>query len=498
MRALAFGALLLAAAPALAQWPADLDAYIEKARVDWDVPGLAVTVVKDGKLLVAKGYGVRTLGKPEPVDENTMFDIASVSKSFTATAIATLVDEGKMRWDDPVRRYLPQVEFSDPYRTAYVTIRDLLSHRVGVEPGNFMFRFTGYSTDEVLRRIRFLKEREPFRTTMLYSNVGYTATGEAAAAAAGVPFAELLRTRLIEPLGMTGSTVGVPHDASPNHASPHAVFEGRQQPIDHTKALNILPANAVNSTPRDIAKWMLFQLGDGTWNGKRIVSPQSFAGLHSPQVIIPTTADMRAARGVNFFAGYALGWQVMDFRGHKLIWHSGSQDGMPVFMALLPDDHIGVMVMVNTWAAPTLHGALASRILDRLLGVAEPRDWNAEALAGYKRAVARESEARAATEKAHIPNAPPSRPLDAYAGTYVDPLYGDMTIAMENGALTLQFARGQRADLSPWNYDTFRVRWRDRVYEDFDTFLAFSLDPRGKPHRFEMRLNYDTVVAARD
>jgi CubicO group peptidase (beta-lactamase class C family) len=488
---------LLAAGRAFAQWPPELDAYIEKARADWDVPGLAVSVVRDGKLLVAKGYGVRTLGKPERVDDETVFDIASVSKSFTAAAIATLVDEGKMSWDEPLRRHLPQVEFSDPYRTANVTIRDLLSHRVGVEQGNFVFRFTGYDTAEVLRRMRFLKEREPFRTTMLYSNLGYTAAGEAAANAAGVPFAELIRTRLLEPLGMTGATAGVPHTTSPNHASPHAVIAGVQQPIAHTKMMSILPANAVNANALDIAKWMLFQLGDGSWNGKRIVSKEAMAEMHSPQIIIPTTEGMRAARGVELFAAYGLGWNIMDYRGHKLLWHSGSADGMPVYTALLPADRIGVTVMVNTWGAPTLHGALTSRIFDVLLGLDKTRDWSAEALAATKRGIARDAEGRAAAEKARNANAKPSLPLAAYAGVYTDPLYGDMHVTLRGGALTLQFARGEIADLTPWQYDTFKVTWRDRVFEDFDTFASFALDPRGAPRRLDMQLWRDTVEAAR-
>lgn len=480
---------LFAALPALAQWPADLDTYIEKSRADSGVPGIAVTVVRDGKVVVTKGYGVRTLGKPERVDENTVFDIASVSKSFTAAAIATLVDEGKMRWDDPVRKYLPQVEFSDSYRTANVTIRDLLAHRVGVEAGNFVFRFSGYSTDEVLRRIRFLKEREPFRTTLLYSNLGYTAAGEAGAVAARMPFADLIRTRLIEPLGMSASSAGVPHTIAANHATPHAMIAGLHVPIDHTKAMNILPADAVNSNAVDIAKWMLFQLGDGTWNGKRIVSAEAMSEMHTPQVLIATTPAMREARGVTFFAGYGLGWQIMDYRGHKLVWHTGGADGMPVYTALLPDDRIGVTVMTNSWVTPALHGSIAARIFDTLLGLPTTRDTAAEAIASYKSAIARD----ATEERPRI--AKPARPLDAYAGTYVDPLYGDMNVRLESGKLSLQFARGEVADLTPWQYDTFRVRWRDRVYEDFDTFARFSLDENGAPRRMEMQLFRDAVDA---
>ncbi len=476
--------ILALATPAFAQLPPDVDAYIERARDSWEVPGIAVTVVRDGKVVATKGYGVRRLGSPERVDENTMFDIASLSKSFTAAAIATLVDEGKMRWDDPVRRWLPYVEFSDSYRTANVTIRDLLSHRVGVEAGNWMFRITDYSTEEVLRRMKYLKEREPFRTSMLYSNVGYTAAGEAAAVAAKMPFVDLVRTRLIEPLGMRDSTVGVEHTLAPNHVAPHERIDGVLQPIRNKKAMNILPANAVNSTAKDIARWLLFSLSDGTWEGKRIVSPESMREMQSPQTIIATTPQMRAARNVQFFAAYGLGWQIMDYRGHSMLWHSGNADGMPVYMCILPVEKIGVAVMLNSAEAQVLHGTIASRILDSLLGLPP-------------------SELPKPPSVTILPDPPreqgtsPSRPLAAYAGVYNDPLYGDLTISENDGKLVLQVARGEKADLMHWQYDTFRVRWHDRAYEWADTLAAFGLDASGNPRRLDMKLYRDTVEAVR-
>lgn len=468
-----------------------LDNYIENARKGADCPGIAVTVVRDNKVLFSKGYGVRELGKAAPVDEQTMFDTASLSKSFTAAVIATLVDEGKMRWDDPVRRHLPQFELGDPYRTANVTIRDLLSHRVGLEQGNFLFRWTNYSTDEVLRRMRFLEEREPFRTSMIYSNVGYAAAAEAAASAAKMPFADLVRTRLVEPLGMRQTTVGIDHDLAPNHAKSHALVGGVQRPIRTKKRLNILGANAVNSTAADMAKWLLFSLGDGTWEGKRLLSAAAMSEMQSPQNIIPTTPEMRAARGVHFFAAYGLGWQVMDFRGHKMLWHSGSADGMPVYMCVLPNEKIGVLVMTNSWAAGTLHGALAARILDTLLDTPNPPDGAADVIAANQRANAPQPEPmRTAGTK-------PSRPIEAYAGTYVDTLHGDMIVTHENGRLTMRFGGGEIADLEHWHHDVFRVRWQDRVNEWADTFAAFALDATGTPHRFEMHLHREVIEATR-
>jgi len=481
------GILLAFATSLQAQLAPELDAYIEKARTDWNVPGIGLTVVKDGKLLVAKGYGFRRHGAPERVDAHTMFDIASLSKSFTAAAIATLVDDGKMRWDDPVRRYLPTFELRDAYRSQNATIRDLLAHRLGLERGDHLFVFGNYPTAEIVRRMRYLDELQGFRAGMLYHNLGYAAAGEAAAAAGGMPFADLLRTRLIEPLGMRESTVAINHDVGvTNHADGHTINDGVLVPIRAKKALNILGANAVNSTPHDMAKWLLFQLGDGTWEGKRLISEAAMTEMHDPQVVIPTTAQMRAARGVQFGAAYGLGWQVMDFRGHRMLWHSGGADGMPTFMAILPDDKIGVAVMVNTWSAPTLHGAIASRIFDTLLGVKEPRDWAGQP----PKPTPREWPAR-------IPDTKPSRPLDAYAGTYVDELYGDLAVTHDAGKLALQFGGGEIGDLEHWHLDTFRLRWRDRAYDWADALVAFALNAEGKPVRLDMRVGRHEVTGVR-
>jgi CubicO group peptidase (beta-lactamase class C family) len=475
---------------ASAQLPKELHDYIEDARRKSNTPGIAIAVVKDGKVLAAEGYGVRTLGSPETVDENTVFDTASLSKSFTAAVIATLVDEGRMRWDDPVRRYLPQLEFVDPYRTANVTVRDLLAHRIGVEQGTAMFRFTGYDIAEVIRRMRFLEERDPFRTSMIYFNLGYAALGEAAAAAAKTAFVDLVRTRLLQPLGMHDSTAGVSHTLAPNHASSHGIVDGRHVPIRTKKLDNLQGANAVNSTARDMARWLLFSLGDGTWEGKRIISAEAMEEMHAPQVVIPTTAAFRTARNVRFFAAYGLGWQVMDYGGHRMLWHSGSADGMPVYMCILPDDRLGVLVMTNSWESGTLHGALAARILDTLLG--NPlQDTAAGAIEAQRRASA------PAPEPPRIANTKPSRPLDAYAGTYVDTLYGDMVITHDGGKLTLQFGGGEKADLEHWQYDLFRVRWQDRVNGWADTFAAFALDPAGTPRRLDLRVARDEIEAVR-
>jgi CubicO group peptidase (beta-lactamase class C family) len=357
-------------------------------------------------------------------------------------------------------------------------------------------RLSGYDRAEMFRRIRYLRPQGTFRADFVYSNVMYAVSGAMAETVTGKSWEKLVRERLLVPLGMSDSTSNG-ELAGDNVASPHAVIDGVQQPIRHFRFAAVAPAAAVSSTANDMAKWLHFQLGDGSWNGKRIISSEAMAEMHSPQMIIRTTAEMRAARGVEFFAAYGLGWQVMDYRGHTMYWHSGNANGMPTYMAILPKEKIGVAVMINTWAAPVLHGALASRILDSLLGL-PTRDYSAETLAAYQRAVKRDAEERAARETSRVAGTKPSAALEQYAGVYVDPLYGDMTVVREGDHLTLRFGVGEIADLTHWQNDTFAVRWRDPVdREDFPTFAAFALDENGRPSRFEMRLNRDRIVATR-
>ncbi|MEJ7809839.1 MAG: serine hydrolase [Gemmatimonadaceae bacterium] len=484
--------------PAPVSFPAELDVYLAKAVRDWDVPGLAIAVVRNDTVLIARGYGVRELGKPDRVDENTVFNIASLTKSFTSAAAALLVDEGKLRWDQPVREILPWAELPDPYVTRQTTMRDLLSHRVGLFAANMMWVPTDIDRREVLRRIRFLPAEQPFRGGMAYSNVLYTLAGEATAAAAGSTWEELIRTRLVVPLGMRSTTVSFAALAGqPDVAQPHAVVGGKQRPIPYRDYTNTAPSASVNSTAADMARWLRFQLNDGVLDGKRLVSERAMQETHSPQIIIATTPAMRAARGVDFFAGYGLGWQVMDYHGNPMLWHSGNADGMPSYMAILPAKKLGVVVMLNSWIAPFLHGALAARVLDHYLGVAT-KDYSGEALAAQRAANARAEEAWRRLDSARVRNSVPSRPLAAYAGTFADSLYGEITVALEGDRLSMRMGRGQAAELEHWSYDTFAVRWRDAVFaEYYPARVTFSLNAAGEPDALSMQLNRDAIRAGR-
>jgi CubicO group peptidase (beta-lactamase class C family) len=482
--------------PPAERFPAELDRYIAKVLADWRIPGLAIAVVRNDSTLVAKGYGVRELGKPDRVDENTVFDIASLSKSFTATAAAILVDRGLLRWDDPVRRHLPDLVLPNPALTDSATVRDFLSHRSGLESANMMWVLTAVDRAEVLRRVRYLSVVAPLRQRWLYSNVGYTVAGEAAAAAAGTPFEALLRDLVIKPLRLLRTTWTYEQAAGmPDLASPHATIAGRQQPIRReVQRQPIAGAAAVQSSVSDLTRWMRLHLNNGVLDGTRFVSDSAMRELHTIQIPIPTSPAMRAARLVeDSVVGYGLGWQIMDYRGHPLFWHTGNGDGQIAFMALLPRDRLGVVVVVNTWSAPFVHGALVNRILDTYLGY-PARDWAAEALARVPAMIQATDSATRAME-AMKSAVPPPLPLATYAGRYDHPLFGPVLIRAGRSGLTLQMGEGQTADLEFHGGDAFFVRWRDPLFrENFGTHVNFEASG-DSILSLRTRINRDEFVA---
>jgi CubicO group peptidase (beta-lactamase class C family) len=462
-----------------------LEEYIAKATRDWELPGAAIAVVKDGHVLVTRGYGVRELGKPAPVDAETIFDIASLTKSFTAAAIGALVDDGTLSWDDPVSRILPEVEFADPYLTANVTLRDLLAHRTGLRAANGPTFTAMLPRERLLRLFRYVEPVAPFRARYVYSNLGYTVAGEAAARAAGTTWDRLVTERVLRPLGMTRTTAdfaGAPDLG--NLAVGHAMFAGAQRPVPRGDASRTFtaPAGAVQSSAVDLATWMLFQLDDGTHAGRRVLSPDVMAAMHSPHVLSPTTEAFRASRQVRYFAGYGLGWQIFDYRGHILWWHSGNGDGQVARMVLLPELRLGVAVLINSWkAGGALNQALALRVIDHYLGVGT-RDYSGEVRAEWK--ASGESGVRLERDLAasRLTGTAPSLPLAAYVGTYRDRYELPWTISGGDDTLRLRYANGDVANLDHWHHDTFRVRWSSPLRTDDGErplFVTFSVSATG-------------------
>ena len=482
---------LAALPPAAASRPAapsGLERYVARVLATFEVPGAGVAIVKDGQLVLARGYGIRKQGDPTRIDARTLFGIASNTKAFTATALGILVEEGKIEWDAPVVRYLPWFALADPYVTRELTVRDLLVHRsgLGLGAGDLLWwPPSTYDRKEIARRLRYVPLVTSFRSTYAYDNVLYVVAGEVIEAVSGSTWEGFVQTRILEPAGMTGSSVSWSSVQGGNVATPHARIAGTLQPVEPFASDNTNPAGGIQSNAEDMAKWMIVQLDSGrVAGGRRIFSPQTTRELWAPVTITPIGEPPRELPALRRnFSGYALGFGVNDYRGRKIITHTGGLPGYLSRVTLVPDLRLGVAVLTNQESAGA-YNALTYRILDHYLGASDT-DW----LAGYAE-LRRRAEARA---KQQVPaprdsTSGPSLPLEKYAGSYVDAWYGDVAIAFEAGRLVMRFAHTPAlvGDLEHWQHDTFVARWRDRTLRA-DAFVTFALKPDGGIDQVKMQ-----------
>lgn len=480
-RAVLFAALVLSpsfdTADAQAGPLAGYDDYIAKAMQDWKVPGMAIAIVRNDSVVFMKGYGTRTVGTRQPVDGHTVFAIGSVSKAFTATLIAMLVDEGKMSWDDPATKHLPEFELFDPYVTREITVRDMLAHRSGLSRGDLLWRATIFSSDEILRRVRFLKPSWSMRARYGYQNIMYLAAGQAASRAAGKSWDVLVRERIFTPLGMNETNASTRALATlSNVATPHQEIDDTLRVIPWLNIDAIAPAGSINSTVSDMTKWMRFQLAEGKAGGKSLVSASALGETRTPQVVIPLSPSQKQVNPFTHLGSYGMGWRIADYRGREINEHGGNIDGMSAYLSLVPEEKIGIVVLTNanTTILPTV---AAHRALDALLG-APPRDWSAEYLKLRERSMLQQRETVNRRLAQRVANTKPSLPLHKYAGTYSDSMYGDVKAVVENGALRVTYGSRFDGTLEHWHFDTFRAGWNNRSFGW--SFVTFALDADGK------------------
>lgn len=487
--AVPLGAVLLAASAQAQGGPLrGLDAYAEDAMRDWNVPGMAVAVVKNDSVVYMRGFGVRELGRPERVDAHTSFAIASTTKAFTATAVAMLVDEGKVRWDDPVSRHVPGFGVAAaPGLSGELTVRDLLSHRTGLPTADVLWYASGSTSEDILRRMRFVRPFAAPRSRYMYNNNAYMLAGMVVESASGMPWAEFVRTRILQPLGMTETLTGFGGlDARGNVAAPHLEVRDTVRPIPYRDFDNIGPAGSMNSSVHDMTRWMRTQLAGGVRpDGERLVSEIQQREMQSPQFVIPQSQFYPAARLARpNFTAYGLGWFMQDYRGRKVLMHTGSIDGMSALLALVPEERLGMVVYLNLDHAELRH-ALMYRVIDAYLG-APPRDWSTEMRALYapmeEQQRAREREA----ESKRVAGTRPSLALDAYAGTFADAdsLHPRLTVRVEGERLTASMGAGATGELEHWHYDVFRVRWADLALGE--DFLVYTIDAQGRAQWMRM------------
>jgi CubicO group peptidase (beta-lactamase class C family) len=499
-------AIALACGTALAAQPAELDARVEASMKSHGVPGMAVSIVEDGKVVMAKGYGVRKLGTSDRVDADTIFPTGSTGKAITTAAIAVLVDDGKLKWDDKVIDHMPWFRMYDPWVTNEMTVRDLLTHRsgLGLGAGDLMFvPSSSRSRVDTVRALRYIKPATSFRSGYAYDNLLYAVAGQLIEEVSGQTWEVFVRERVLKPAGMTSSvTEQKDRFANPNRVWPHGRVGGRvrgmgdQVVLDERKTLgdNAAPAGALSSSANDMARWMQVQLGHGTWtdaNGQahKVFSEAQSAEMWKPAVLTPTAQyPGKLAPFSPQFSAYALGWSVRDWRGTKILEHGGAIFGVQTYIVLIPSRNVGITVQMNAEDFEAMRG-IAAELLDHYIGDGGTDiDWQAAFDEFAQSRIAGGIAALDATEKARATaGGKPSLATASYAGKYKDPWYGPMDITLDKGALRINFTRtpGMTGRLEHWQHDTFRTVWDDKSLEP--AYVTFGLDAEGKVDRITLK-----------
>jgi CubicO group peptidase (beta-lactamase class C family) len=462
----------------------ELDAWVERTLETFEVPGAAVTIVKDGEVVLARGYGERHIGEDAPVDERTRFGIASNTKAFTATALGLLVEDDKLEWDGRVIDYLPWFRMWDPWVTREITVRDLLVHRSGLGLGQGDLLYwpeSNVTRREIVEAVRHLEPATSFRSAYAYDNILYHVAALVIEEVSGQTWEEFVQARIIDPLGMTDTRVTRASTLEEgNVATPHARIEGVVRPVQPLAATATNAAGGINSTAADMAKWLIVQLDSGrVAEADRLFAARTTRELWGPVTPMPFGRWPDALAPIQpQYQAYALGFVIRDYRGHKLVTHTGGLPGYVSRVSMIPGMKLGIAVLTNQEMGAAFE-SITARVLDHYVG-ADPHDW----IGAWRDLMALRDSTTAARDRstaaARDTASSPSLPLDGYAGTYRDAWYGDVAIFEEDGGLAIQFGRTASllGDLEHWQYDTFYVRWRDRELRA-DAFITFELATDG-------------------
>jgi len=464
---------------------AGLDAYIENGMDDWKIPGLAVAIVKDDEIVYAKGFGNRKLGEAEPVDEHTLFGIASLTKAFTTAAIGILVEEGKLEWNDPVVKYLPDFRLYYPWMTHEITVHDLLIHRSGLGRmiGNRLQFMTGKGPDELTYRLRYLEPMASFRAEYIYNNMMYMVAGQVIEAVSGQRWDEFVAERIFEPLGMERSNLSIYDlDGEENAAWPHQYIKGEVQVIPRRDFDNAGPAASINSSVYELAQWMRLHLEDpGSYDGTQVIDTTTMRMVHRPQSVIPVTDPSTE------FAAYGLGWGVRLYNDRIISRHSGATDGMNSIIVLVHEENLGIVVVTNIFN--DFKNALANHVIDSFLGVPDKKEWHEKYLTEYEEEYNQVQQRREEIHNARVKNTQPSLPVSARSGRYYDSLYGEVTLTVQDDNMYITFWGDDSlvADLEHWHYDTYRAVWRNPAQRE--KFIWFDMDKTGETAVLNIEFN---------
>lgn len=472
----------------------DYRSLAESWRTAYNVPGMSVGIIQDGQIILSEGFGVLENGKSQKADKNTLYSIASNTKAFVASALASLVEEGKLKWDDKVRTWLPYFELYDPCVTEMMTVRDLLTHRsgLGTFSGDVIWYRSDYSAEDVVRHAEHIPQAFEFRDGYGYSNVMYIAAGEVIKAATGKSWDQVVKEKFLSPLGMDRTITSVRQiSATSNAATPHKPEGKVENPIDWVNWDNMGAAGGIISSVDDMLKWINMQLQNGVIGTDTFFSKQTQLTMWTPQSSFPVSSAAHDLYGRNF-SGYGLGWSMSEYHGHFVVSHTGGYDGMYSSVYMLPHQKIGVVVLTNSMHS--IGPLLTFEIFDRLLGLPQ-KDWKDRGLrqdeAGANNHINRVKE----RTDAQIKNTKPTLMADQIAGLYRDPMYGDIRIDNTDGQLTIDFVASPqlKASLEHWHYDTYKINWmHEQAWFDFGTVQILK-DNNGEPAGLQFDVPNDDI-----
>lgn len=455
-----------------------VDELVERTLKTFDVPGIAVAIVKDGKVVISKGYGVKSILTKEKVDANTLFGIASNSKAFTTAALAMLVDEGKLNWDDKVSQYIPDFKMYNNYVTDEFTIRDLLTHRsgLGLGAGDLMIWPDGnnFTTNDIIQNLQFLKPVSAFRTKYDYDNLLYIVAGEVIHRVSGKTWNEFIEERILTPLQMdkTASTFTRLKDTS-NVIAPHVPTDGKLKVISRYKSMTFDPAAGIYSSVNDLSKWVIMQLQNGKYgDGKQLFSEKQHKEMWSPQTILPNNPNPPYKTN---FKAYGLGWQLMDVNGYKQVSHTGGLDGIVTQVLMIPELNLGIIALTNQQSGAAFT-AISNTIKDSYMNI-KSDDY---VLTLGKQRKEKEDNADKITDEVWATIAKNRKEkvktdFRKYSGTFIDNWFGEITLYENKGKFYFTSRRSPQLSGEVFFYknDTFAVKWNNRSFLA-DAFLHFS------------------------
>lgn len=457
-----------------------IDQYLSAARADWNIPGMSVAIVKDGEILLSKGYGVTEAGTNKPVDENTLFAIASNTKAFVSAAISKLVAEGELSWDDKVKTYIPEFELYDDYVSNNATIRDLLCHRLGLGTfsGDNMWYKSTLNVPELITRLKYLEQAYPFRSGYGYSNLMFITAGEVITRVAKKPWTDYVKESFFTPLEMNRTITSTGElDSKGNYAMPHKPYEDGNAVIPWVNWDNMGAAGGIISSANDMSNWMMMHLNKGLYGSDTILHRNQqnvMWTIHNSHVISDKGKEQIPGR---HFSGYGLGWGLGDYHGNMLVTHSGGYDGMYSRVMLVPDQNLGIAILTNSMKG--ISTPLCFYIVNQFIKK-DQRDWSAEWLEKSNTSSSEPSKIDQ-IKAAKVKKSKPTLSLESYAGRYWSGMHGDVTITQTGkDKLRLEFesAPALSATLRHWHYDAWEIIW-DETHAWFDFGLVqFQLDEK--------------------